>query len=83
MALTEQTRWVVSVLDDGQLECRRSRQVFDGPEMLGQTHYRQVFEPGEVIASLPVRVRVIATAVWTPAVVTAYLAAKAAANGSV
>ncbi len=82
MALTETTRFFLGILDDGQIEFRRTRQILDTattpPELVGEKHHRQVLEPGQDVTSLPTKVRQVCAVVWTPAVIAAYLAAKAA-----
>ena len=78
MALTEQTKIFIGILDDGQVEFRRTRVIMDGTDEIGEKHHRQVLEPGQDVSSFPAKVRNICAATWTPAVISAYLAAKAA-----
>jgi hypothetical protein len=78
MALTETTRYFLGILDDGQIELRRTRVILDDGQEVGERHHRQVLEPGQDVSTFPVKVRQISAVVWTPAVVAAWQAAKAA-----
>lgn len=77
MAFTEQTKFFIGILDDGQIEFRRTRVIFDGVEVVGEKHHRQVLEPGQDVSSYPPKLRQVCNLIWTPQVITAYLAAKA------
>ena len=77
MALTEQTRFFIGILDDGLVEYRRTRVLTDGEDVF-EKHHRQMLEPGQDIAAYPLKLRQICAVVWTPGVIAAYLAAKAA-----
>lgn len=83
MALTEQTEYYIGIKNDGQIEFLRSRHVMDGTELVGEKHYRQVLEPGQDVTTFPPRLRQVANVVWTPAVIAAYQAAKAAAQSQI
>ena len=73
MALTEQTVIsAITVLEDGQLQVRRSRRIFDGPTMVTEQYHRHVLGPGDDTTQEDTRVRAVATALWTPTVVQAY-----------
>lgn len=79
MALTQQTVVdKIEVLEDGVIQVRRDRRVFDDAELIGHKYLRYTLEPGQDVTGQPPRVQVICNAVWTPAVVAAYLAAQAA-----
>lgn len=81
MALIETTKFFLGILDDGQIEFRKTRVITD--TVTGETfekHHRQVLEPGQDVTSQPNKVRQIAAVVWTPAVIAAYVAAKLANN---
>lgn len=78
MALTEQIRFFIGILDDGQIELRRTRQIMDGSEIVGEKHHRQVLEPGQDTSAFPTKLRAITGVVWTPQVIAEYQAAKAA-----
>ena len=73
--LTEQT--VIShigILEDGQLQIRRSRRVYDndGTTKLSEQYHRHVLGPGDDTTQEDARVRAVAALLWTPAVVQAY-----------
>ena len=77
--LTEQTLISsITILEDGQLQVRRSRRVFDGAELLAERYQRHVLGPGDDLTNEDARVRAVAELLWTPAVVTAFRAARAA-----
>lgn len=78
MAFTETTKIYLGILDDGVVEFRRTRVVLEDAEIVGEKHHRQVLTPGQDVAMLPAKVRQICAVVWTPTVIAAYEAAKAA-----
>lgn len=78
MALTEQAKLFHGIEDDGQIRLRRTRVFLDGAEVVAERHTSQVLEPGQDVSALPARTRAICGFVWTPAVIAAYAAAKAA-----
>jgi hypothetical protein len=78
MALTETTRIFLGIEDDGQIGYRRTRVILEGTEVVGERHFRVVLEPGQDVTAYPPRVRALCGFVWTPAVIAAYQAAKAA-----
>jgi hypothetical protein len=69
MALTEQTKFFVGVLDDGQIELRKTRVILDGTDVVGEKHHRQVLEPGQDVQLFPLKIRDICAVVWTPEVI--------------
>ena len=75
--LTEQT--VISqigVLEDGQLQIRRSRRIFDNGVQIAEQYHRHVLEPGQDISGEDDRVQAVAWVLWLPDVVDAYKEAK-------
>ena len=74
MALTEQT--IIShigILEDGQLQVRRSRRVFDDTgTMIAEQYHRHVVAPGDDVTNEDARVRAVAILMHTPTVVQAY-----------
>ena len=71
--LTEQTVIsAITILEDGQLQIRRSRRVYDGPTMIAEQYHRHVLAPGDETTTEDARVRQVATLLWTPEVVTDY-----------
>lgn len=78
MPLTEQTTFSsITILEDGQIQIRRSRRIFDGTELVAEKYIRNVLEPGDDVTSLPLRIRNICAAVWTQQVIDDYAAARA------
>lgn len=80
MAISERTEYdVITILADGQIQVRRARVIIDndGTEV-ARTFWRAVLEPGQNVSAYPARVQALCNFIWTPAVVAAYLAAKAA-----
>ena len=73
MPLTEQS--VISsitILEDGQLQIRRSRRVFDGSTMIAEQYHRHVLAPGDDTSVEDTRVQQVAQLLWTPIVVAEY-----------
>lgn len=76
MALTDTTKFFLGILDDGQIEFRKTRTVTDTVTgEIFEKHHRQVLFPGQDVTSQPNKVRQICAIVWTPAVIAAYQAA--------
>lgn len=79
MALTEKTVIdQITILEDGLIQVRRVRRVFDDGELLAERFHRSVLEPGQDVTALPQRLQTICGAVWTQKVIDDYKAAKAA-----
>jgi hypothetical protein len=71
--LTEQTLISsITILEDGQLQIRRSRRVYDGDEMIGEQYHRHVLAPGDDLVGQDARVSAVANLLWTPAVLEAH-----------
>ena len=62
----------ITILEDGQIQIRRSRRVFDGPDMIAEQYHRYVLTPGDDVAQEDARVKAVAGLLWTPAVIQAY-----------
>lgn len=77
-ALTEQAKIFHGIEDDGQIRLRRTRVILDGGEVVAERHTSQVLEPGQDVSAFAPRTRALCAFVWTPAVIAAYAAAKAA-----
>ena len=76
--LTEQTLIsAITILEDGQLQIRRSRRVFDGTEMIAEQYHRHVLAPGDNTTLEDARVQAVASLLWTPTVIQAYRDAQA------
>ncbi len=78
MDFTERTAVFLGILDDGQIEYRRTRVILENAEVVGEKHHRQVLEPGQNVTAFPAKIRNICAVVWTQEVIDAYIAAKAA-----
>lgn len=79
MALTKDTVIdKVEILEDGTIQVREATRVMDSGDLIGERYHRYVLTPGQAVADQPNRIQRICTAVWTPAVVSAYQAAQAA-----
>jgi len=76
MALTETTTFFIGIFNDGLIEFRRTRTVYDGTEILAEKHNRVVLEPGQDVTQYPNKLRQITQVVWTPQVIADYKAAK-------
>ena len=59
-------------LPNGILQVRFSDQILDGELVKASTYRRYCLNPGDDLAGQPEQVVAIATALWTPAVITAY-----------
>ena len=67
----------IGILEDGRLQIRRSRRVFDGAELLAEQYHRHVLAPGDTTIQEDARVQAVAALLWTPAVIQAYRDAQA------
>jgi len=66
----------ITVLEDGQIQVRRADKLFrDGVE-IAKTYHRHVVHPGQKLDAEDARVRVVATAIHTRAVIEAYNSAR-------
>ena len=75
MTLTSETYIdKIENLEDGQIQVRKARVLYEHGKGISRTFHRHVIDPGRDVAKLPeedARVRAVAEAVWTPEVVTA------------
>lgn len=81
MALTDRIEYdSITILVDGRMQVRRARVVVDtdGVTEVSRTFFRAVLEPGQNVSAYPAKVQALANFVWTPAVIAAYAAWKAA-----
>jgi len=73
MALTKETIVdKVEVLEMGQVQVRTATRVLEDGVALSSSFHRHVLAPGDDLSEQDAKVSAIATATWTPAVVTAY-----------
>jgi len=73
MALTKETIVDrIEVLEMGQVQVRTATRVLEDGTQLSQSYHRHVLAPGADLSGQDAKVAAIATATWTPEVVTAY-----------
>ena len=73
MALTKETIVdKIEVLEMGQVQVRTATRVLEDGVALSQSYHRHVLAPGDDLSEQDAKVSAIATATWTPEVVTAY-----------
>ena len=68
----------IEVLEDSQIQVRTATVVAEDGVELSRAFHRGVLEPGDDISGQDQRVIDIATATWTPEVVSTFAASKAA-----
>ena len=79
MALTKETIVdKIEVLEQGQVQVRTATRVLEDGVALSSSFHRHVLVPGDDLSGQDAKVSAIATATWTPEVVTAYEAMIAA-----
>ena len=62
----------IEVLEMGQVQVRTATRVLEDGTQLSQSFHRHVLAPGDDLTEQDAKVSAIATATWTPEVVTAY-----------
>ena len=62
----------IEVLEKGQVQVRTATRVLEDGTQLSSSFHRHVLAPGDDLSGQDARVSAIATATWTPEVVTAY-----------
>jgi len=73
MALTKETIVDrIEVLEKGQVQVRTATRVLEDGAVLSSSFHRHVLAPGDDLTEQDAKVAAIATATWTPEVVTAY-----------
>ena len=79
MALTKETVVdKIEVLEKGQVQVRTATRILEDGVQLSSSFHRHVLAPGDDLTEQDAKVAAIATATWTPEVVTAYEAMIAA-----
>ena len=68
----------IEVLEMGQVQVRTATRVLEDGAVLSSSFHRHVLAPGDDLSGQDAKVSAIATATWTPEVVTAYEAMIAA-----
>lgn len=72
----------ITVTEHGNVLWRISHRIMEDGSMLSQSYERNSMEPGDDVSRAPANVQAIAKLVWTPEVVEAFAAARAAAKAS-
>jgi len=73
MALTKETIVdKIEVLEMGEVQVRAATRIKEDGVALSQSYHRHVLAPGDDLSGQDARVSAIATATWTPEVVTAW-----------
>lgn len=67
----------IEVVENGTLQVREATRIMKDGEQIAQTYHRTSFAPGSDVSGQPVNVQAVASAVWTPEVVSAYQAEQA------
>jgi len=62
----------IEVLEMGQVQVRTATRVLEDGVALSSSFHRHVLAPGDDLSEQDAKVSAIATATWTPEVVTAY-----------
>ena len=62
----------IEVLEMGQVQVRTATRVLEDGAVLSSSFHRHVLAPGDDLTEQDAKVAAIATATWTPEVVTAY-----------
>ena len=62
----------IEVLEKGQIQVRAATRVLEDGVALSSSFHRHVLVPGDDLSGQDAKVSAIATATWTPEVVTAY-----------
>ena len=62
----------IEVLEMGQVQVRTATKVLEDGAVLSSSFHRHVLAPGDDLSEQDAKVAAIATATWTPEVVTAY-----------
>lgn len=78
MALTEKTEWYIGINEDSVMEIRKNRLILDDGVTITTLNSRYVLEPGDNVTAQPQKIRQLANFIWTPAVIAAWIAKKAA-----
>jgi hypothetical protein len=75
MALTKEVAIdKIEVLENGTLQVRQVTRIMEDGKELSSSYHRWAFAPGADVSAQPQNVQAIASAAWTPEVITAYQA---------
>ncbi len=71
--LTEQTVIdKIEILENGQIQVRKSRRIFDNDIKIAEAYHRHVLEPGQGLVGEDKRVADHARLAWTPEVIESF-----------
>jgi hypothetical protein len=70
----------IEVVENGSLQVREATRIMKDGEEIAKTYHRWSFAPGSDVSGQPANVQAIATAAWTPEVISAYEAQQAEAQ---
>jgi hypothetical protein len=78
--LEKKESYQYTILPDGQIQSRKSTQIWEDGKMLAETYHREVLEPGQDITKQPdVLKRIVDGKLWDEKTVADYATAKEAA----
>ena len=79
MALSKETVVdQITVTENGIVLYREATRIMEDGNQISQTYHRTSLTPGQDLTGQPTNVQAICNAAWTPAVISAYEAQKAA-----
>ena len=67
----------IEILENGVIQVRQAQVITDSGNEIARNFSRWVLSPGEDVSTQDPKVKAIATAIWTEAVVSAYVASVA------
>lgn len=73
--LKKQISFDLSVTESEHIQVRQITRIMEDDIEIGKTYHRHILNPGDDLKGQDKRVVAVAEAVWTPAVIEAYLAA--------
>lgn len=79
MTITKRTEVSQNIDPNGNISVRTTSVFEENGVEVARAHHRAALEPGVDVTSQPAEVRAVASAVWTPTVVSRAAAARAAA----
>lgn len=62
----------ITVTEDGTVIYRQVTRILEDGNQISQTYHRTTLFPGQDLTGVPTNVQAIATAAWTPEVITTY-----------
>jgi hypothetical protein len=64
----------IEVVENGTIQVREATRILRDGEQIAQTYHRWSFAPASDLSTMPANVQAVASAVWTPEVISAYQA---------